>query len=415
MEEKTLSPLRAPSGEVESELNRVPRVLRRVFREISRIEFGQLHIELPDGRRLSFVGENQGPQGTLKLNSYRAIWAFVVGGALGFSEAYVAGHWESPNLTALLEVFVANRRMLERMRHTGKIVKPFHKAMHALHRNTRRGARKNITAHYDLGNKFYGEWLDETMTYSSARFAREDMTLSEAQKQKYRELAARLDIQPGHRVLEIGCGWGGFAEFAAREIGCPVTAITISRQQYDFAKKRISDAGLGHLVEVRFCDYRDTQDQFDRIVSIEMIEAVGEAFWPAYFGTLRDRLVPGGQAGLQVITIEDGAFDGYRKSPDFIQRHIFPGGMLLSRTVLIEQIKKAGLLPGELFPFGLDYGRTLHLWSERFNAAWKKITKQGFDERFKRLWDYYLSYCEAGFKGGSLDVLQVTMQKPANS
>ncbi|TNE37943.1 MAG: class I SAM-dependent methyltransferase [Alphaproteobacteria bacterium] len=412
VEVRSSKPINQTPIAMDAELKAVPRFLRRVFREISRIEFGQLHIELPDGRRLSFVGKRPGPEGTLKLNSYRAIWAFVVGGALGFSEAYVAGHWESPNLTAILEVFVANRRMLARMQYTGRIVRPFHKLLHALHRNTRRGARKNITAHYDLGNQFYGQWLDETMTYSAARFAREDMSLSEAQKNKYRELAERLDIRPGHHVLEIGCGWGGFAEFAAGEIGCRVTAITISQQQFDFAQKRIAGAGLGDLVDVRFCDYRDTEDQFDRIVSIEMIEAVGEAFWPAYFGTLRDRLVPGGQAGLQVITIEDEAFEGYRKSPDFIQRHIFPGGMLLSKTVLVDQIKKAGLLPGEMFPFGLDYGRTLHLWSERFDAAWKKITELGFDERFRRLWNYYLSYCEAGFKGGSLDVLQVTMKKP---
>jgi cyclopropane-fatty-acyl-phospholipid synthase len=267
-------------------------------------------------------------------------------------------------------------------------------------------------AHYDLGNDFYSAWLDSSMTYSSAKFQSKSQSLSDGQQEKYRELAKRLDIQAEHKVLEIGCGWGGFAQFAAEEIGCQICAITISPEQHYYAKQRIERAGLSNKVEVRLCDYRDVEATFDRVVSIEMIEAVGEAFWPTYFATIGERLRSGGKAGLQVITIENESFDLYRRKPDFIQRHIFPGGMLPSQDALLEQIDCAGLTEISLSHFGQDYGRTLNEWHQRFELARDQIERLGFDEVFHRFWTYYLNYCEAGFRGGSLDVLQVTMTKP---
>jgi cyclopropane-fatty-acyl-phospholipid synthase len=288
--------------------------------------------------------------------------------------------------------------------------KLLYRLRHLLRMNTRAGSERNIHAHYDLGNDFYRRWLDQTMTYSSALFAGDfDRSLEDAQLAKYERILALLDPRPGSLILEIGCGWGGFAEYAARTRGCRVHGITISRRQLEFARQRVRDAGLDDRVTLEFCDYRDVQGRYDNVVSIEMYEAVGERFWPAYFRALRDRLKPGGRAVVQAITIAEERFERYRHSTDFIQQFIFPGGMLASLSVLHAQASRAGLTVRSTHAFGLDYAETLRRWNQRFNQAWSDIQPHGFDARFKRLWNFYLSYCEAGFRSRSTDVLQVEM------
>jgi len=276
------------------------------------------------------------------------------------------------------------------------------------HQNSRSGSRKNIAYHYDLGNNFYSSWLDESMTYSSAVFANDDMDLAAAQELKYEKLAQLADIQPGDRVLEIGCGWGGFAEYAARTHDAHVTGITISRAQFDYATKRLKDANLADKTDIQLKDYRDIDQKFDKIVSIEMFEAVGETYWPSYFSTVSNCLRPGGKAALQVITIADEIFHIYKAQPDFIQRYIFPGGMLPSMTALAPPLQQAGLKLVSETGYAQDYARTLAVWKEQFHNAWPDLAKTcRFDERFKLMWELYLSYCEGGFKAGNIDVKQM--------
>jgi cyclopropane-fatty-acyl-phospholipid synthase len=282
---------------------------------------------------------------------------------------------------------------------------------HLARRNTRRGSRRNIAFHYDLGNDFYALWLDPGMTYSSAVFDAAGQSLQDAQDAKYRRLAESLDLKPGHHVLEIGCGWGGFAMTAARDYGCRVTAITLSGEQRRYAEERVRRAGLSDRIEVRLQDYRDVTGRFDRIASIEMFEAVGEERWPIFFNTVRERLKPGGVAGLQVITIEDGRYEAYQRSADFIQRYIFPGGMLPSPSALAAAIDRAGLTLNNVFAFGPSYAETLAAWQGRFQRAWPQIRQLGFDGRFKRLWEFYLAYCEAGFRAGAIDVAHYRIER----
>jgi cyclopropane-fatty-acyl-phospholipid synthase len=376
-----------------------------------RLEIGTLTIELA-GTSYRFEGDIPGPNGHLRLHRLRALRRFATGGALGFSEAYLDGDWDSPDLPRLLEVLALNEASLAERYYGRRGFAWVPRLLHLLRPNTRRGSRRNIFAHYDLGNGFYRAWLDETMTYSAARFATQDQSLEEAQRHKYATLAQNLRLGPQDHVLEIGCGWGGFAAFAAGEIGARVTAVTISRQQHAYAAARIQQAGLGERVDVQLKDYRDLEGSYSCIASIEMFEAVGERYWPLFFSKVREQLAPCGRAGLQIITIADRHFEGYRRRADFIQRHIFPGGMLPSPTVLHQQIQRAGLQLQREVSFGLDYARTLGQWGRRFQRAWPSLCEQGFDERFKRLWDYYLAYCEAGFRAGYTDVSQMTLARP---
>jgi cyclopropane-fatty-acyl-phospholipid synthase len=334
------------------------------------------------------------------------------GGEVGISEAFIKGHWESPNLTHFLELFCVNQPVIQKLLDGKPLVRLVQRMRHWLNRNTKSGSRRNIHAHYDLGNQFYSAWLDTTMTYSSALFTGKARDLASAQTAKYAALASEIDLRPEHHVLEIGCGWGGFAEYAAREIGARVTGLTISKEQFDFATARMQAAGLSDRVTIKMLDYRDETGVFDRIASIEMFEAVGEEFWPAYFRQLRDRLAPGGKAGLQVITIQEALFKGYKREIDFIRRYVFPGGMLPTPTIMRDMGEQHGLsLSGERI-FGHDYAITLAHWRDRFRIAWPQLTPLGFDERFRRLWEYYLSYCEAGFRAGTIDVRQMVFAKP---
>jgi cyclopropane-fatty-acyl-phospholipid synthase len=319
------------------------------------------------------------------------------------------GDWETPDLPALLTLAAMNDEALLERYYGLRWAAALRRLWHVGRANTRAGSRRNIAYHYDLGNAFYERWLDGSMTYSSAVFAREDETLAEAQANKYRRVAEKLEIAPGASVLEIGCGWGGFARLIAREFGARVTAITVSRQQCDYARKRAHEDGLADRIDVRLVDYRDVEGRFDRVASIEMLEAVGERYWPVFFAKLRDNLNDGGRAALQVITIADRWFDSYRRSVDFIQRYIFPGGMLPSPTALRRLAEQAGLTVAREEFFGPHYARTLAEWQRRFQAAWPELSPMGFDRRFKRMWEYYLAYCEAGFRAGSIDVTQVAL------
>lgn len=388
----------------------LPPLVRKALAYASQIENGTLTIELPDGRRFIAGGRNAGPSAELIVRDYAFAQRLIREGDIGIGEAYLAKEWDTPDLTAFLQLFAANHHMIATMVHN-PVVRLIQRVQHWLNRNTKSGSKRNIHAHYDLGNRFYSAWLDRTMTYSSALYAEGDNDLSRAQKRKYKALADAIDLRPEHHVLEIGCGWGGFAEYAASEIGCRVTGLTISKEQYDFAVERMARAGLSDRVTIKLQDYRDETDVYDRIASIEMFEAVGEEFWPTYFEQLATRLKENGRAGLQVITIQDRFFDSYRKEIDFIRRYIFPGGMLPSPGIMADLGKKFGLALEKERIFGLDYARTLAEWRDRFHAAWPNLTPMGFDERFRRMWDYYLSYCEAGFRTGNIDVRQLIYTK----
>ncbi|MCA3554795.1 MAG: class I SAM-dependent methyltransferase [Aestuariivirga sp.] len=359
---------------------------------------GGLTLTLPSGRQHRIGFQKPGIHCDLTLRSYRPVFSAMRRGAIGFAESVMLGDIDSTDITAVLRFYLRNRDALNR---AGKSV--FFKSLgdrlfHMLRQNTRAGARRNISAHYDLGNDFYKLWLDPTMSYSSGFFGAGAETLEQSQAAKYRLVIDALGLKDRSDILEIGCGWGGFAEVAA-DCGHRVTGLTISREQLDYARAR-----LGGRAEIRFQDYRDTPEQFDAIASIEMIEAVGEANWPTYFKVLHDRLKPGAAAAVQAITIDETLFDGYRRKADFIQRYIFPGGMLPPKRILSEQARRAGLGFDAFKLFGQDYARTLVLWRERFEAAWPAIARLGFDEKFRRRWCYYLSYCEAGFREGSIDV-----------
>ena len=396
---------------VQHELRHLPRLAQLAFRYAAQLRRGTLTVTLPDGGIVRFGGVEPGPDAAMTVRTYGFAWRLLNGGDIGIAEAYLRGEWETPDLTAFLYLFCVNHDLIAAMLSNKPAVRALQKVRHWFNRNTRHQARRNIYAHYDLGNSFYTAWLDPTMTYSSALYDDRTDDLSAAQQNKYRKLAEAIDLQPDQKLLEIGCGWGGFAEFAAKTFGAKVVGLTISREQRDFAQRRIFNAGLSDRVEIRFQDYRDERDHYDRIASIEMIEAVGEEFWPRYFSQLRDRLLPGGFAGIQAITIQDRFFDGYRREVDFIQRYIFPGGMLPSPAVLRALGERFGLPVIREHIFGQDYARTLASWRDNFRAAWPRLMPLGFDERFRRLWEYYLAYCEAGFLSGNIDVRQIVFAK----
>ena len=369
---------------------------------------GSLTVRTPDGLWLR-VGDNApGPDAVVMLKNWNLPGRAFSGATIGVAESYMDGDWESPDMTAFLELFVVNEEAGEEVAGGASwLLTTIHRIRHWLNENTRSGSKRNISAHYDLGNAFYGQWLDPSMTYSSALYSTGANDLESAQAAKYRALAQDAGIRAGDHVLEIGCGWGGFAEFAAREVGCRVTGLTISREQHDFAKERIARAGLSERVEIKLQDYRDETGRYDRIASIEMFEAVGEKYWPVFFGKMKECLKAGGTAGLQIITIKEDAYPRYRVRPDFIQRYIFPGGMLPTGSILKSLGAAHGLTFARERVFPQDYARTLAEWRTRFRESWEKIVPLGFDDRFRKLWEFYLHYCEAGFRAEYIDVRQV--------
>lgn len=383
---------------------------RFAFLMLRRLRQGALTVVLPDGRRFEFRGALAGPTAEVRLKDQNVAKRLLLGGDLAFAECYMEGAWESPNPTALIELCAINWDTISRAVDGHWLGRAVRRIGHFRRRNSKTGSRRNISHHYDIGNAFYARWLDPTMTYSAAIFEGPHEELEAAQMRKYRRLADMLDLRPGQTVLEIGCGWGGFARLLAREYGVKVVGLTLSTEQRDEAMSRIAADGLSDRIEIRLQDYRDVSDNFDRIASIEMLEAVGEAYWPTYFATLRDRLLPGGRAAIQVITINDRSYESYRANPDFIQKYIFPGGMLPSPARLAARFSGAGLSTIADDGFALDYARTLAIWRTRFIDAWPAITEQGFDDRFRRMWEYYLCYCEGAFRAGHIDVRQIVLK-----
>ena len=388
----------------------MPLAARRVLPLLQKLQHGRLHLRLPDGSE-SVYGHSEHPNASLVVHDWGVFAAAMRSGDIGFAESFIAGEWETPDLCALLRVFIANRNALEAViygRWWGQLA---HRLRHWLNRNTRTNSRKNIHAHYDLGNAFYSLWLDETMNYSSAWFDGNPMLpMAQAQDAKVRRALRMVNLTPGHnqRLLEIGCGWGALAEMSTREWGVDFTGVTLSDQQLAHAQKR-----LGDQAQFRLQDYRDISDApFDAICSIEMIEAVGQAYWPTYFETVARLLKPGGRACIQSIVIADSYFDRYVRGTDFIQQYIFPGGCLPSPSAFRQQAQTAGLRVVDEFAFGVDYAHTLRVWRERFMQVKPQVLGLGFDERFVRIWQFYLAYCEAAFMEANTDVVQYTLLKP---
>ena len=384
-------------------------LLFRLFAKVAaNAEAGALIITLPTGINIGFGNPSAEVNGTMVLRNYAVARRTLLGGDIGFFESFAADEWDSPNLSETLFVIALNTAQLQRGFHASTLVSWLDRFRHKLRANSKSGSKRNIAAHYDLGNEFYEKWLDDTMTYSSAKFESQNDPLSKAQLNKYRSLADQIGLQSDDKVLEIGSGWGGFAEFAAKNLGASVTGLTLSKEQLDYSQQRIFKEGLAEKVKFRLQDYRDVDEAYDKIASIEMFEAVGREYWQTYFSKVRDSLKPGGVAGFQVITIADGLYEQYSRATDFIQKYVFPGGMLPSPPLLKSQIETAGLTLQDATAFGQDYARTLAVWHDRFLGAWEEIRPLGFDDRFKKLWRFYLSYCEAGFKAGSTDVYQVS-------
>ena len=386
----------------------LPRTARRVLALLQHLRHGSLDLQTPEGDLLHFGNEQQ-PRAAIRISDWAVCDAALKSGDVGFAESFMAGHWTSPDLSALLELFIRNRTALEQLFYGGFWGGLLYRLRHALNRNTRSGSRKNIQAHYDLGNEFYRLWLDPTMNYSSAWFEGErGGDLVAAQQAKMRRALAEAEVAAGSRVLEIGCGWGAVAEVAARDFNASLTGVTLSHEQLAWARDRLTTAGLA--ADLRLQDYRDIADEpFDAVVSIEMFEAVGREYWDGYFRTVHDKLKPGGRACIQSITIRDDLFDRYVRSTDFIQQYIFPGGLLPSPSQFRLHAERAGLRVVNELAFGADYAETLHRWRETFLRHDSRVRELGFDTRFMRLWEFYLAYCQAAFAAGNTDVMQFTL------
>ena len=388
---------------------------RAVLGMLPRLKHGVLDLHLPDGSRTSF-GEGA-LSASLRIGHWGAFRRILSAGDIGFAEGYIAGEWDTPDLTALLTLFTANRDELHRAVYGTWWGSLWYRVKHALNRNSRRGSAKNIHAHYDLGNAFYAKWLDPSMSYSSAWFENDpDRPLRTAQHAKVRRALQQAGVASGSRVLEIGCGWGGLMEAAARDFGAHVTGVTLSREQLEGARQRLAAAGVAANCELRLQDYRDLAAEyetrpFDAIVSIEMFEAVGREYWDSYFDTLRRCLKPGGRACIQSITIRDDLFDRYLRSTDFIQQYIFPGGLLPSVAQFEAQARRFGFQVERSLAFGLDYAETLRRWRSEFLKGAPQVRELGFDERFMRIWQFYLAYCEAAFMQRNTDVVQFTLRR----
>jgi cyclopropane-fatty-acyl-phospholipid synthase len=376
-----------------------------------KLEAGGIQVRLPDGseRRIGF--HKDGPVAVVQLNSWYALVRLATSGSIGWYRAWVKGEWSSPDPVPLFALFMANGESLGDIDRAKGSARWYNRLRHLRKDNDLAGARENIAAHYDLGNDFYREWLDPTMSYSSARFAAGD-ELEAAQRRKVSELLDRLDLKPGMRLLEIGCGWGSLAIEAARR-GAEVVGLTLSAEQKSWAEAKIAEAELSNRIEIRMQDYRQISEKFDAIASVEMVEAVGEKWWPAWFDAIARNLKPGGRAAVQYISMDHNLFEGYARNPDFIQAYIFPGGMLIDEPRFEALAKERSLSWQDRDGFGLDYAETLKIWRERYDAAVRQGRLTGFDERFHNLWRYYLMYCEGGFRGRGIDVAQVTMVRAA--
>lgn len=404
------------SGLHTEQLAQAPIFARAAFSVLRRIRYGSLVLTTPDGESHRFQGPESGTRADLRLADWKVVNQLMRSADIGMAECYRDGRISSSDWTALLTFFAENSKPLEDVFYGNKLAVVFYRLMHWLRSNSKRQAKKNISAHYDLSNDFYSLWLDRSMTYSSGIGVAGCVakgTMEAAQTAKYERILGILNPQPGDHILELGCGWGGFAEHAAMTRGVKVTGITLSEEQLRFARDRVHRAGLDGQVELKLIDYRDVREQFDHIVSIEMFEAVGEQYWPAFFSAVHDRLKPGARAVVQAITIAEDAFERYRRTSDFIREYIFPGGMLAPIPRFKAGARAAGLEPGEAFEFGIDYADTLKYWRERVNEKEAEIKALGFDEKFLRLWRFYFCYCEAGFRTGRTGVMQIELKRPS--
>ncbi len=380
-----------------------------LLKGLKKFSYGSIQIEFSDGYIENIKAKNPGPKAMLKILNPNTAKEIIQGGSVAFAESYINKDISTNNLTNLIHYCALNNDQAESTFNISILKKIIHKLFHYKNKNTKNQAKKNISFHYDLGNKFYEYWLDKTMTYSSAIFNNTSIKLEAAQNNKYKKLAELAAIKNDDQILEIGCGWGGFAEFIGNNYDCNLTAVTISKEQYEYSKKRIFDANLSHKVKVLLCDYRNITGKFDKIVSIEMFEAVGKQYWNIFFKKIENILKPNGNISLQLITIDDKIYDVYKSNPDFIQKYIFPGGMLPSDKILKELINKTSLKINSIDSFSKDYAKTLNIWNKEFNKKWDKIEKLGFDENFKLLWNYYLSYCEGGFLSKNIDLKQIKL------
>ena len=387
---------------------------RRVLQLLEKIEHGTLTVQFPD-RSMKIYGNGSLPHAALSLSNWNVFLASMKSGDIGFAESYIAGDWRTPSLSELLRVMIQNRRVVEDLIYGSWWGRMIYRVRHLLNRNHKANSRKNIHAHYDLGNAFYELWLDSTMNYSSALFQGDfSLSMQEAQHAKVRRALQATDVSQGSRVLEIGCGWGALAEMATMEMGAHVTGVTLSTEQLAFANARMKWNGKADQADLRLQDYRDIDEgPYDAVCSIEMIEAVGQEYWPTYFQAISKLLKPGGKACVQSIVIDDALFDRYVKSTDFIQQYIFPGGCLPSPTEFRRQAERAGLKVIDELKFGPDYAETLRRWRHDFMAQESQVLTLGFDNKFLRTWEFYLAYCEAAFDEANTDVIQFTLQKPA--
>ena len=376
---------------------------------IKKFPYGSIEIEWPNGKIEIISALKDGPRANLKISDNDVVKEIINGGSVKFAELYMNKRLSSANLTTLMHYFALNNDEAEDTFKVSTFKYLYNKFAHFRNKNSKNQAKKNISYHYDLGNKFYSYWLDKSMTYSSAIFSKQNDDLEIAQTNKYKSLANLVSVKDGENLLEIGCGWGGFSEFLAKNYECNITAITISKEQYNFAKKRIEKANLEKKVDIQFCDYRNIQGKFDKILSIEMFEAVGKDYWNKFFEKIRSVLKPNGNVGLQLITIDDQIYQVYKNNPDFIQKYIFPGGMLPSFNMLTNIVDKNYFNIDTVNSYSNDYAKTLNIWNTKFNDNWEKIKKLGFDEKFKLMWNYYLSYCEGGFLSKNIDLKQIKL------
>ncbi|MBI04658.1 MAG: SAM-dependent methyltransferase [Pelagibacteraceae bacterium] len=380
-------------------------------RFLSKLQYGELTVIFPSGTVNLFKGIKNGPKADLLINNYKFISKIFKRKSIGFAESYMDGDFSSNNLTNLLLLAFRNENYFLKNLKTNIFYNIYSKFKHFLNENTKSQSKKNIEYHYDLGNNFYNKWLDTSMTYSAAYFEKDNQNLLEAQLNKYNKIAEALKLNENSEVLEIGCGWGGFSAYAAKNFKSKIDAITISQAQFEYASNKIQTEGLGEKVSIKLKDYREINKQYSNIASIEMFEAVGQKYWENYFDILKRSLAHSGRAALQIITIDEKRSFNYQNQPDFIQQYIFPGGMLPTKRDLNEINQKVGLDFVEIKSFGLSYAKTLQLWNDRFQSSWYDLVQLGFNERFKRMWEYYLSYCETGFLCKSTDVSHYLINK----
>tara|TARA_Y100001934_G_C12325667_1_gene762461 strand:+ start:216 stop:1403 length:1188 start_codon:yes stop_codon:yes gene_type:complete len=390
----------------------INKINKNIINKLFFIKNGLLEVTFSDKEKI-FIGDKESNlTAYLNIHSFNAFNRIIKSGSIGFSEAYINSELSSPDISKVIFLFSLNRNHNKNIIYGKRIYSLWNYLKHAIKPNTKSGSKKNISYHYDLGNKFYSKWLDNSMTYSSALFDNKELNLTNAQNNKYSNICKIINLKEGDDILEIGCGWGGFAEYAAKKYKSKITSITLSSKQTEYAKQRIQKEGLSDLINIQICDYREINKKYDKIISIEMFEAVGKKYWPVFFQKLNQNIKDDGLIGMQLISIKDDLYSKYKNNADFIQKYIFPGGFLPSIDSLQKMTSKYGLKMSVEKTFGKDYANTLSIWRNNFLSNWDEISKEKkFDIKFKNMWEYYLAYCEAGFLSNSINVHQIILNK----